>query len=267
MLLTPSQIKLLKKTIKDGDISVLLFDLETSPSKFWGFSTGEQYVSYENIVEGTETKVITAQWKWLLKDKKASYSLWKYDEYINEYEDTEVVRQITALVNSADLVIGQNINGFDIRVLQERNKLLKLAPIFVDFPLDTLPVSRRSFKAMSHKLDHRSKQQGCGGKIKMTMSDWTDILEGKVSPLKKMVPYGLKDVEDTETVFWNELPYWNLPQATYNKILKLIGLPKDIKPYCKVCAGKRQKRFDVKVNKKGKITCNSCGTVSYIENL
>jgi hypothetical protein len=265
MLLTDEQIGLFRQSILNKHIEVLFLDLETSPAQFWGWGTGEQYVDANMLVTGTETKVITAQYKRALIDKEASYFVWDYKK--GKGDDSEVVQNITEIINKADIVIGQNIKAFDIKVLQERAKVLRLPPINVDFMMDTLTSSRSSFKSMSHRLDYRSKQYGLGGKIKMQMSDWVDILEGRTKPEDKMVPYGLKDCIDNEVLFWNDLPYLNLPKATINKILKLIvGMTErkveiERRLFCKHCALKRQRKFDVVV-RDGQINCNNCGEVS-----
>lgn len=267
MLLTEEQIKQFKQATEEGRIEVLLIDLETSPSKFWGWGTGDQYVPYTMLVEGTETKIITAQYKRLLIDKEAKYLMW--DWYGKEGgDDASLVEETVRLINNADIVIGQNINSFDIKVLQERAKVLRLSPINVDFPIDTLLNSRKAFKSMSHKLDYRSKQYGLGGKIKMEMQDWIDIVTGKTCPTEKMVPYGLKDIEDTEQVFWNELPYWNLPKTTVNKILKLIvGMTTsksgNNRLRCESCARRHQSRFNVEV-RGNELHCFNCNEVSQI---
>ncbi len=263
MLLTNEQIELFKGAIAEGRIEVLLYDCETSPSKFWGWGTGEQYVSHNMLVEGTETKVITSQYKRLLVDKGPKYFIW------DNGDDTRVVEETIRLVNNADIVIGQNINSFDNKVLQERAKVLRLPPINVDFPIDTLLNSRKAFKSMSHKLDYRSKQYGLGGKIKMEMQDWIDIVEGRTSPKEKMLPYGLKDIDDTEAVFWNELPYWNLPKSTINKILKLVvGMTPSKsgqnKPKCLHCERIKKPKFNVDVQTDGNIYCNNCSEISNV---
>lgn len=271
MLLTEEQIRLFRQSVESGHINVLLIDLETSPAKFWGWGTGDQYVSYSMLVEGTETKVITSQYKRLLVDSEAKYFVWDYDSKALKGDDSRVVRETVKLINEADIVIGQNINSFDIKVLQERAKVLRLPPISVDFPIDTLTNSRRAFKAMSHKLDYRSKQFGLGGKIKMEMQDWIDILEGRTRPEEKMIPYGLKDIEDTEQVFWNELPYWSLPKTTINKILKLIvGLSPsksgNNRPKCLHCERIKKPKFNVEIikdsNNNPYIKCLNCGELS-----
>lgn len=267
MLLTENQIKLFRQEIKSGRVTMLVFDLETSPSKFWGWGTGEQYVSHSQLVTNTETKIITAQFKRCLIDKKAKYLTW--DWMSDHGEDTSLVEETVRLLNEADIVIGQNSKAFDVKVLQERAKVLRLPPVNIDFMIDTLTASRASVKAMSHKLDYRSKQQGLGGKHKMEMQDWIDILEGRTSPEKKMIPYGLKDVEDTEIMFWRELPYYNLPKSTINKILKLIlhsedKIDKDSIVFCSNCRSKHRPSREIKKTKSG-LVCQNCDLSEYIE--
>lgn len=269
MLMSPELISQFKDLITKSTLKVIIFDLETSPSKFWGWGTGEQYVDAKNLVEGTETKIITAQYMYA-GDKKAKFLEWDLHGKQGG-NDSSLVEELVPLLNEADIVIGQNSKAFDIKVLQERAKVLRLPPVNIDFMLDTLTHSRGSFKTMSHRLDYRSKQYGLGGKMKMEMQDWIDIVEGRTSPRKKMVPYGLKDVEDTNKLFWLDLPYYNLPKATINKVIKLTTgyntkpdtakITKTPKAFCNHCAKERQSRYDVKVVK-GKIKCNRCKRIS-----
>lgn len=268
MLLTQDQILLFKQAIKNKTIKVIGFDLETSPSLFWGWRAGEQWVDASNLKENTETRIITAQYKEYLIDKKSKYLMWDYNKETGG-DDASLVEETIRILNDADIIIGQNSKSFDQKVLQERAKALGLPPINIDFMIDTLTSSRGSFKSMSHRLDYRSKQYGLGGKHKMEMRDWIDIVEGRVSPLKKMVPYGLKDNDDTESIFWKELPYYNLPKTTINKILKLIIKPEEVqkkKQYvarrdiiqpCPSCTKKRQARFNTEM-RRGKLHCNNC---------
>ncbi len=266
MLLTNDEIVLFKRAIKDGRIVVRGFDLETTPSQFWCWGTGQQYVGINQLVEGTHTKIIISQYKDYLIDKKSKYLEWDWDS--GQGDDSSLVDETVRLLNEADIVIAQNGKSFDIKVLQERAKALGLPPVSIDFMIDTLTSSRSSFRAMSHKLDYRSKQLGFGGKHKMELQDWIDVVNGDQKALNKMIKYGLKDNDDTESVFWRELPYYNLPQATINKIRKLIlGDTPKIKPLSKLrcvpCSKSRQRRFDVD---KKKILCNNCGSKEIVEN-
>lgn len=253
MFLSLEQISCLRQAILKKEITAVTFDTETSISKFYSFFAGKQYVDPKSQVDGTETKVMSAQFMYSLVGKP-QYFAWDFNN--GKGDDSEVVRNITSIINSADIVIGQNSESFDKKVLQERAKLLRLPPVKIDFPLDTLKLNRRSCRTISHSLDSRSKQYGLGGKHRMGREDWIDIVEGKVSVEEKMIPYGLKDVRDTDKVFWLDLPYYDLPKSTVSKILKLINWDKKT-DCCPFCAANRQKKFDI--YKKGKFGyCNNC---------
>lgn len=257
MLLTKDQIRLFKKALRDKKLSMCMFDLETSPSEFYGFSLDQQHISHSQIKDGTDTRIITAQYKSSLIDKKSKYLVWDWDGKRGG-NDRSLVKEFISILNSYDIVIGQNVREFDLKVLQNRAKQLKLPPVEVDLVLDTLTSSRASFRQLSHKLDYRSKQYGLGGKHRMEMQDWIDIVEGRVSPLKKMVPYGLKDNDDGEYIFWRDLPYVNLPKATVNKILRLSGQSKSL--YCQICRKNHRLSTDIR-NFKGRFKCNNCKQV------
>lgn len=275
MLLTQEQIKTFKAAIKSGKIIAEVFDVETSPSRFWGWGTGEQYVDAKQLVAGTECKVICTQ---ILNMNDTKPTIYEWDYKNGQGDDTRVVEETIQRLNKAHIVIGQNSKAFDTKVLQERAKMLRLTPLNIDFMIDTLTASRASFKTLSHRLDYRSKQYGLGGKHKMEMQDWIDIVEGRVSPKKKMIPYGAKDGIDTKDLFWLDLPYYQLPKATVTKILKLcedksllntdtqkasvgaeVKLSKE-KPRCIECARARQCRFNVEVID-GELHCYNCDEV------
>lgn len=264
MLLTIDQITRFKQAIKNKKIIVRGFDLETSPALFYGWSTGMQYVGANQLKTGTETKIITAQYKDYLIDKKSKYLTWDWHGKQGG-NDESLVEEFTRIINQADIVIAQNGKSFDIKVLQERAKALGLPPVNIDFTIDTLTASRSSFRTMSHKLDYRSKQYGLGGKDKMELQDWIQVVEGNEKALNKMIKYGLKDNDDTEIIFWRELPYYNLAKATINKIFKLIDEPEikeeskiiGTKLRCKPCSIARQRRFDIDLKKK---VCQNCGS-------
>jgi hypothetical protein len=265
MLLTKQQIELFKDAVKNKRITVGVFDLETSYVRARVWDAGKQWVSAEQIMD--KRQIITAQFLYSLTNKP-EYSMWTKTK--TGFDDTEVLNWISDKLNTCDIVIAQNGKGFDYKVLQERLMIENLPPIEIDFMIDTLTASRSSVKSFSHSLDHQSKQLGLGGKIKMNMQDWIDIIENGVSPKKKMVPYGLKDTTDTDEVFWRKLPYYNLPKSTINKILKLIVSPEEIqkkakkassvrltKTPCPACDVARRRKFDTEV-KKGKLHCNNC---------
>lgn len=265
--------KYLKDAIHNG-LKLLTYDIETSHMLVRTFYIGQNVnIHHHQIKE--PSKVISIQYKWA-HEKKAKYLLWdKVKDGIGDtsvFDDSSMIEEfITNILSQADIVLTQNGDKFDFVTLNERAKALKLSLMDQKPSMDILKLSRKSFRSPSHKLDYRSQQQGFGGKIKMCDEDWIDIEEKGIAPEKKMVPYGLKDVEDTEKVMWNELGYYkDLPVPVEKVILACLDgenkkkkeMQKLIKPYCRLCALQRQSRFDLTEDYKDGIKiyqCNRCG--------
>lgn len=257
---------LLKRLVSDFDINLLYWDLESSPNEGYFWTTGDNYISYKQIKEGKETKIITIQYMWE-GEKTPSYLEWDdlgkgnfCDKNIVETFITKVIRKHKV---DNTLIIGQNHKAFDHRLLNERAKVHKTTPpLFNHIRVDTLKQSKASFKTASHSLDARSKQQGLGGKIETDLTVWTDILEGKADPKDIMIPYGLKDVTDLRTIFWEELAYWEKLPAPLEKLLLKA------KAKCLSCEERKQKKYDVeecKINRKSGWKCNNCGNKFLLE--
>lgn len=258
----------IKEAIKNG-MRVLTYDIETSHMIVRTFYIGPKVNIMHKQVK-VPNKVITIQYKWA-HEKQARYLVWdrvsdKFDDARN-FDDANMIEEFaTNILSKADIVITQNGDKFDYVVLNERAKALQL-PIFNVLPsLDILKLSRKSFKAASHKLDYRSEQQGLGGKRVMIDQDWVDIEENGVPAEKEMVPYGLKDTIDTEKLFWRELPYYkDIPVAVEKVIynyLKLDNKPKEkvVSYYCSNCRQKRHLATDIKNGK-----CNTCGLKKHVK--
>lgn len=241
-----------KKLAKDR--SMIHIDIETSPLQFWGWQPGEQYVTHKQIVEGSETKIITIQWMFE-GDKKVSYLAWDKDQ-----NDKQMLKKFLKVLKPAKVIITQNGKAFDMKVLQYRLNIHGLAPMPPIAIFDTLTLSRASFRAPSHKLDYRSKIYGYGGKIPMEMDDWIAVLERKPGALEKMIRYGCKDIPDMRKIFWKELPYYPKLPASLSQLV----YPEDAKArdFCPICASKRQKRYDVYATSTGSkplMKCRNCG--------
>lgn len=257
---------MIQTAIQNG-MKVLTFDTETSHAIVRTFYIGRD-VSINHQQVKVPNKVITIQYKWA-HEKKAKYLEWdrvskSFDDARN-FDDSSMIEEfVTNVLNKADIIVTQNGDAFDFKVLNERAKELHISHLPQIPSLDILKLSRKSFKALSHKLDYRSSQQGLGGKIKMMDDDWVDIEERGVSPSKKMVPYGLKDTVDTEKLMFKELPYYkDLPVSVERVILNFAGSLKPTKEnlFCPVCEVRKRPKFNVKVTKQG-IECKNCGGIS-----
>lgn len=259
--------KFIKEAIKNG-MKVLTYDIETSHAILRSFRTyGKTYLHHKQVK--VPSKVITIQYKWA-DQKKAKYLKWKkvtnkHDDTRN-FDDSEMIEEFANnILSKADLTITQNGDKFDYRVLNERAKALQLIIMDQKPSIDILKLSRKSFAAASHKLDYRSEQQGLGGKILMVDDDWVDIEEKSVPVEKKMVPYGLKDIIDTEDLSLNkEIDYYkDLPVAVEKVILSFLS-KKGVTPFCAKCRSQHRSSREIDQNSSGYF-CKPCKSNKHLE--
>lgn len=256
------------EAIKNG-MKCLTYDIETSHMLVRTFYIGRKVsISHKQIK--VPSKVITIQLKWAHL-KKPTFLSWrrvshKYQD-VRDFDDTRMLLLFINRLKEADITITQNGDSFDFKTLNDRVKTLQIKALPQKPSWDILKSSKTSFRTPSHKLDARSEQQGLGGKRKMEDDDWVDIEERGISPTKKMVPYGLKDSTDTETLaLKKELLYYKaIPYPVEKVILSFLTLEflakhslLSTQVYCQLCRSKKTLSTNLRF-KKNSATCNSCG--------
>ena len=198
---------------------ILYWDLETAPLQAWIWSPGKQYVGHKQLVKDHNAPgIICVTYCW--NDGGPVESIdWGFEE-----QDTgKLVEQFDKILKTADHAIGKNSARFDNKVLNACRMLSgqKGYPEWVRYTDDLEQQMRKYFRLPSQSLDYISGQLGLGGKIKMEMQDWIDIVEkNKNGPkaLAKMIKYGKKDTRDTRAL-WNKLSEHFEPKfnaATFN---------------------------------------------------
>lgn len=252
---------LLKRWLSDLGGYLLFWDLESSPNEgYWFNSSKPQFMSYKQIKKGRETKIITIQYMWE-GDDHPSYLEW--DKFGDHFDDSSMIEEFVSNVlrkypQDKILVVGQNHKAFDHHLLNERSKVLRTTPpVHNMIKVDTFKHSKSSFNSASHSLDARSEQYGLGGKLKTDLDDWINVLESKTEPKDILIPYGLKDVLDLRSIFWNDLPYYESLPAPLEKILLLASAK------CVKCEERKQSKYnleDCKVDGKNGFKCLNCQT-------
>lgn len=196
--LNPSIHLPLRKGNPDFQPKILIFDIETSliPATVWW--TGKQHVSHNQLTG--EAKIITISYKWLNEDK--AYVL-NWDE--NQC-DKEMLKSFLDVYNSADMVIGQNSDKFDIRFLNARAMKHSLYINTLVKSYDIIKQTKKLFRLPSYSMDYITKYLGIQGKLRHTgRSMWEDIQFGNKkeskAALKLMCAYNVQDVITTEEMY------------------------------------------------------------------
>lgn len=172
----------------------LFFDLEVSANIVFSWRIGHNIdLSPDNIIQ--ERAIICACYKWEGEDKV--YSLkW------NRGDDKELLEKFSKVIDSADEVITQNGDAFDIKWLRTRC-IYHGIPVSPKFnSIDTLKMARSGFKFNSNKLDYMGQYLSLGKKIKTEYNLWKEImLNNNNDSMRKMVDYCKQDVNLLESVY------------------------------------------------------------------
>lgn len=185
-------------SVQKGEPKILLLDLETSPTIAAVFGRYDINLSQANIIrEGGF--LFSAAWKFL-GDKEVTGVVMTPEE-VSCSDDSRIVANLYEVIQIADIVVGHNLNRFDIKVFRTRCLLNNFPPPKTVKTADTLTMAKR-LKFDSNKLDSLGSVLGVGRKIENSgMSLWVKCLEGNEEALQEMLRYNKQDVALLQDVY------------------------------------------------------------------
>ncbi len=185
-------------------LKILFWDMETTYLEARVWRLGEQSVRHDQLKDERDSyDIICITYCW--NDGKPAKSLdWDYEKQ----DSKPMIEAFDKLISEADIVIGKNSDRFDNKHLNMHRMFNQQAPM-PDWESATDDLEKQFRKHFgqslpSQSLDYISKKLGLGGKIRMEMQDWVNIVEKTKDGLKsfyKMIKYGKKDVEDTRAIW------------------------------------------------------------------
>lgn len=191
-----------KEGVKSAKI--LVFDIETSPTKAYVWGKWKQNVNDCQLLD--EWFMLTWSAKWLFKNEVLNAKLTPC-EAINQ-DDKRISQSIWKLLDEADILIGHNINKFDIKKLNTRFLIHGLPSPSSFLTIDTLVHARKSFAFHSNKLDFLAQKLGVGKKVNHAGFEmWAKCLEGDEDSLNKMSEYNDGDIFINEEVYLKIRPF------------------------------------------------------------
>ena len=232
---------------------VLFLDIESSPNVGLFWSAGYKInVPSDNIIR--ERQIICICWKW--QGEKTVHSL----DYGKDGEnEKEMLKDITLVINQADLIVGHNHEKFDMAFIRSRLLCYGLPPFGVISTEDTYRLSAKTFYLNSYSLNYMSKFIGVGEKIRTDYAMWKDILlRSSSTALRKMVKYCKNDVVIQEKVYDKISPF-----VTHSVNKALLGISPS-KFGCPSCGSMDVQRYGLRttrVAKQQRWKCNGCAHV------
>ena len=177
---------------------VMIYDIETSrvTAKVWG--TGKTYVTHKQL--RSETTIISISWKWFGEDKIHAL---KWDK---NHCDKEMIEKFLIEYNSADMLVGQNNDRFDNKLIHARAAKHKLYVNVHMKSFDLIKQTRRLFKLQSYSMDYVTKFLGVTHKQSHEGIHMWDMIEDgtyeeQAEYLQKMVDYNVGDIVATEAMY------------------------------------------------------------------
>lgn len=231
---------------------ILFLDIETSYiiAKVWGL--WKPTISPSQIVQ--DSYMLCASYSWLGEDKVHSLSCTKKE--ILACNDKRIVAKLCEQILEADLVVGHNVDKFDLKRIKSRVIFHRLPSINHIKTIDTLKSVRKNAGFCSNRLDHLGHILGVGRKIENTTGLWDHVMAGSMKHMKDMVKYCDQDVQLLKDVYIELRPYMeDHPQ------LSMITGNQEHDP-CPACDSINSIKYGFKYklkNKYQRYMCRDCG--------
>ena len=236
-------------------LKILFFDIETAPNLAYIWGKYEQNaIAFEN-----EWYIMSASIKWLGSKKTITYKLDDYKKYKkNKLNDLELCKDLWKILNEADIVIGHNVDRFDIKKVNARFIYHNMIPPSSYKTIDTLKIAKKYFKFTSNKLNDLGIYLKLGKKIKHSGFDlWLGCMNGNKKSWKLMKKYNKRDITLLEKLYQRFKPYiMNHPN---------LGLYLNKKGVCPNCGSKDLMKHGFRYTKSRiyqRWQCKECGAES-----
>jgi hypothetical protein len=236
---------------------ILIVDIETSPLISYTWGTFQQDVPINQIVEDWHLLSFSAKF---IGESKIFYLDQRNAKDIRN--DKPLLKKLWDLLDEADLVVGQNLDAFDVKRINTRFIVHEMQPPSSYRTIDTLKMARKSFGFTSNKLEFLSnKLNNTHKKSKHKRYSgfelWKECLAGNLEAWKEMESYNKKDILATEELFKKLQPWSKIPD---------INAYHDDSKYVCICGSvdfvKRGFHF-TNNGKYQRYTCNKCGKQSH----
>ena len=193
---------------------IVFVDIETAPSLGYVWGKWEQ-----NVIEFKQDwYILSFSYKVFGEKKIYTRSLIDYSGFAKDKENDEaLVNDLWKIFDEADIIIGHNVDKFDIRKTNSRFLSHKLPPPRPYKTVDTLKIAKRVFKFDSNKLDDLGRYLGLGRKLPHTgFHLWLGCMQGDTKSWDLMKKYNAQDVALLEKVYMLMRP-WSTTHPNVNQ--------------------------------------------------
>jgi len=230
-------------------MKILFLDTENAPCYgcFWGIH--DQNIKYADVEQ--DWFLLSAQWSW--NDEKKVHTISVLDDpkqFVDDHykADKIVVKKIAELMAEADVVVGHNFKGHDLKKIKAKIAEHRLPALDIPDIVDTYQWSRE-FGFTSRKLGDLCKKLELTQKLGHVPGVFKLAGRGDVKAIREIIRYGKGDIPTLRELYEALRPYAkNAPNQ--NKFKKY--------PCCPRCASVKLQKRGIR-NGVQRHSCFSCG--------
>lgn len=192
-------------TIQHVGPKILTADIETLPLQTYNWSLWDEPRALDRLVK--DWAVFSAAGKWM-HEPKVMYK--DTQDQPTCSDDKELMIWLRELLDEADIVIGQNVQKFDMRKIRARMVHHGLKPFREPEIVDTMLMAREVGAFTSNKLEYlstlTSEQKSKHGKYP-GFALWLGIMANEAGAWKECKKYNKQDVIATEKLYLTLRPW------------------------------------------------------------
>lgn len=186
---------------------IVSFDLEVAPALGYFYPPTWE----TGILKVKERqRLMSFAWQIVGQKKIHAQNLSDTDTYkVDKFNDKLLVTKLHEVMSSADILLGQNSDQFDVKMANYFFIMNDLDPIPPTKFIDTKKIAKRYFRFNNNTLDNLGEELGFGGKTAITYKDlWVKAyLEGDKKSWKLMDTYCKNDVDKTTKIYLKMRPF------------------------------------------------------------
>ena len=197
------------ETHKDIQANILYVDTENSKSIYgnYGAKVPSKYLRTDDLIQAW----YMFGWCASYHGSDAVFSAFVTGKESIACDDSRITRKLWGLMNSAEIIAGHNVAGFDLKKINTVFMKHGLPALDKKQTIDTLKLARSCLSLESNKLDYVSQWLGFSGKDEITNEDWWAAQGGHTATLKKIERYCVGDVVNGKNVLTKFLPLAHKP--------------------------------------------------------
>jgi DNA polymerase elongation subunit (family B) len=171
-------------------MEIWTLDIETSPHKSHHWRVWQENIAPGQMIEATRILTFAAK---KLGSNKVIYKT---------YEDADFLSVLHGVLESADIVVGYNLDKFDIRHINREFVQAGIAPPRPYATIDLLKVVKKNFLFPHNRLDYVCSVLLDERKLETGGFDlWVDFMAGCPKAYRVMKKYNIRDTRLTEKLY------------------------------------------------------------------